>query len=549
MGCSSSRSNNVRPDVVDTADSLPALADEASKLSEQLCNSKTFEVKEEGVVVLVRVRPSNDKEKTEGGKPVLDLQSSTQLRIPENKANPQERTFAYDAVLAEGTSQEEVYKLCGPRILDKAMQGYHATLFAYGQTGSGKTWTMHAADSCAAPATAPLPDHSRRAAASLNGWSVAAYAAPPALRAPRTYASAEGAPGSEGVIPRLSADLFQEAAAMSAKGVVVRVTASYIEIYQEVLRDLLVDDKAEDSLSASATAGGAAKPAIREHKTEGVYLENVAERPVSSAQELDRVFREGAKRRATGETAMNAGSSRSHAVLTLRVTGETAMNADSSRSRAVLTLRQAMPIAVTARCHLLLRARTLALRDTVVEQRDKTDMEGLVAIKSKVHLIDLAGSERSHSQTTHIHLIDLAGSERAKATGAEGDRLKEGANINKSLSALGNVIAALTATNRKHVPYRDSKLTRLLQDSLGGSAFCMVICNVSPSSTCEGETVSTLRFAERLKKVKNRVHVHVDASARKIVELQSQVRALRNRVAELEALLGQQRGHAAKPPP
>merc|ERR1711907_163030 len=111
--------------------------------------------------------------------------------------------------------------------------------------------------------------------------------------------------------------------------------------------------------------------------------------------------------------------------------------------------------------------------------------------------------------TSKLHLIDLAGSERQKATGASGAALKEGAQINLSLSALGNVINTLTepkasGAQGRHVPYRDSKLTRLLQDSLGGNSHTVMICNVSPAEVNVEETISSLRFAERAKKVENK---------------------------------------------
>ncbi|CAM9826211.1 unnamed protein product [Choristocarpus tenellus] len=166
------------------------------------------------------------------------------------------------------------------------------------------------------------------------------------------------------------------------------------------------------------------------------------------------------------------------------------MNATSSRSHAILTLN--------------------------IKQRDIGDEGGIMAVQSK------------------ISLIDLAGSERAKSTGAEGDRLKEGANINKSLSALGNVIKALTSSGGGHVPYRDSKLTRLLQDSLGGSAYTVVCCNISPASAFEAETVGTLRFAERLKKVKNQMVVHMDERSKEIILLRKENMDLQARIADME---------------
>ena len=164
--------------------------------------------------------------------------------------------------------------------------------------------------------------------------------------------------------------------------------------------------------------------------------------------------------------------------------------------------------------------------------------------------------EREKITKSKLNLVDLAGSERQKKTGAQGDRLKEGAKINLSLSVLGNVINALTEGERKmdavredddnnggdgdedngggygggigkgrrrssvrrgggaHVPYRDSKLTRLLQDSLGGNSFTVMICNVSPASMNAEETISSLRFAERAKMIENKATVNRDPKVR-----------------------------------
>lgn len=108
------------------------------------------------------------------------------------------------------------------------------------------------------------------------------------------------------------------------------------------------------------------------------------------------------------------------------------------------------------------------------------------------------------SNPVHARLkVDLAGSERASKTGATGDRLKEGAAINKSLSALGNVINALAEGKRGHVPYRDSKLTRLLQHSLGGNSITAMIATISPADDNYDETLSTLQYANRAKNIQN----------------------------------------------
>lgn len=126
-----------------------------------------------------------------------------------------------------------------------------------------------------------------------------------------------------------------------------------------------------------------------------------------------------------------------------------------------------------------------------------------------------------------FHLVDLAGSERAKKTGATGERFKEGVNINKGLLALGNVISALCEEgHRGHIPYRDSKLTRLLQDSLGGNSHTVMLACVSPADSNLEETLSTLRYADRARKIKNKPIVNRDPQAAELAKLRHQVQQL-----------------------
>ncbi|CAN0445111.1 unnamed protein product, partial [Ectocarpus sp. 12 AP-2014] len=399
-------------------------------------------VRDQGIVVLVRIRPVSRSE--QGQRCFLQVQGPTQqLHVPASKTTASEKTCTFDAVLPHTTTQEEVYRVAGPKLIQNLLQGFNATMIAYGQTGSGKTFTM------------------------------------------------EGSGQEPGVIPRLCKGLFE---AISALGTEKNVTvvASYVEIYNENVVDLLTDLSARSSSAdspvkkktsprarqgsnsvsptVSPPAGGGSggggggvfsdgkgKPTIRENK-DGVYVENITEEKVQSEAAVLGLLARGSAIRSKGETQMNAASSRSHAVLTLSII-QSVLNVDAD-----------------------------------------ADGDGGGGEEAAADL----GTIRSK-----ISLVDLAGSERAKSTGAAGQRLKEGAQINKSLSALGNVIKALTSSGgTAHVPYRDSKLTRLLQDSLGGTAYTVVCCNVSPIEASEPETLSTLRFAERLKKVKNKMVVH-----------------------------------------
>ncbi|TRZ06187.1 hypothetical protein HGM15179_020919, partial [Zosterops borbonicus] len=165
-----------------------------------------------------------------------------------------------------------------------------------------------------------------------------------------------------------------------------------------------------------------------------------------------------------------------------RTVGSTAMNSQSSRSHAIFTI--------------------------CIDQKKKND--------------------KNCSFHCKLHLVDLAGSERQKKTKAEGDRLKEGININRGLLCLGNVISALGDENKKggFVPYRDSKLTRLLQDSLGGNSHTLMIACVSPADSNLEETLNTLRYADRARKIKNKPIVNVDPQAAELHQLKQQIQQL-----------------------
>ncbi|KAJ9187052.1 hypothetical protein P3X46_002548 [Hevea brasiliensis] len=187
---------------------------------------------------------------------------------------------------------------------------------------------------------------------------------------------------------------------------------------------------------------------IREDVKSGVYVENLREEYVFTIKDVTQLLMKGLSNRRTGATSINAESSRSHSVFTC-----------------------------------------------LVESRCKSMSDGLSSLK-----------------TSRINLVDLAGSERQKLTGAAGERLKEAGNINRSLSQLGNLINILAEVSQtgkqRHIPYRDSRLTFLLQESLGGNAKLAMVCAVSPAQSCKSETFSTLRFAQRAKAIKNKAVVN-----------------------------------------
>uniref|UniRef100_A0A8C2DDV6 Kinesin-like protein n=1 Tax=Cyprinus carpio TaxID=7962 RepID=A0A8C2DDV6_CYPCA len=364
------------------------------------------------VRVALRCRPLVSKEINEGCQCCLTfVPGEPQVIVGNDKA------FTYDYVFDPTAEQEEVFNTAVSPLLSGLFRGYNATVLAYGQTGSGKTFSMGG-----------------------------------------TYTSDQENKSTVGVIPRVIRRIFQEKSRCADCELLLAV--SYLEIYNEEILDLLYTSKDKPIIS------------IREDPKDGIKIVGLTEKEVFNAHEMVGCLELGNSARTVGSTAMNAASSRSHAIFTISL-----------------------------------------------EQRRKGDNDVMVS---------------------KLHLVDLAGSERQKKTKAEGDRLKEGISINRGLLCLGNVISALGDESKKgtFVPYRDSKLTRLLQDSLGGNSHTLMIACVSPADSNIEETINTLRYADRARKIKNKPVLNVDPRA---VEM----KRLRQQVQELQVMLLHARGGVA----
>ncbi|PNF43510.1 hypothetical protein B7P43_G09319 [Cryptotermes secundus] len=251
--------------------------------------------------------------------------------------------------------------------------------------------------------------------------------------------------GNMGVIPRAINDIFDKIKEM--KNWDFRITVSFMELYKEQLFDLLGTNKCAVD--------------IREDG-KGIRIPGLTEIPVSCVDDTTRCLIQGSACRATGATAMNEQSSRSHAIFTVTI------------------------------------------------QQQNPDIE-------------------NSSMIAKFHLVDLAGSERSKKTKTTGERFKEGVHINRGLLALGNVISALGEEGHQkcYISYRDSKLTRLLQDSLGGNSFTLMIACASPADYNLEETLSTLRYADRAKRIKNKPIVNQDPRSTEIARLKQHNQELR----------------------
>uniref|UniRef100_A0A674CIL7 Kinesin family member 13A n=1 Tax=Salmo trutta TaxID=8032 RepID=A0A674CIL7_SALTR len=314
--------------------------------------------------------------------------------------------------------QEVVFQCLGEGILENAFQGYNACIFAYGQTGSGKSFSMM------------------------------------------------GNKKAPGLIPRLCCSLFERIGREDSQVLSFKVEVSYMEIYNEKVRDLLDPKGSRQSLK------------VREHKVLGPYVDGLSQLAVTNFEDIEVLMSEGNKSRTVAATNMNEESSRSHAVFSIIVTQT---------------------------------------------------------------LYDLK-SGNSGEKVSKMSLVDLAGSERVSKTGAAGERLKEGSNINRSLTTLGCVISALADQSagkggkNKFVPYRDSVLTWLLKDNLGGNSKTCMIATVSPAADNYEETLSTLRYADRAKRIVNHAVVNEDPNARIIRELREEVEKLRVQLSQAESL-------------
>ncbi|XP_052012682.1 kinesin-like protein KIF13A isoform X6 [Apodemus sylvaticus] len=382
------------------------------------------------VKVAVRVRPMNRRELELNTKCVVEMEGNqTVLHPPPSNTKQGERkppkVFAFDYCFwsmdesntTKYAGQEVVFKCLGEGILEKAFQGYNACIFAYGQTGSGKSFSMM------------------------------------------------GHAEQLGLIPRLCCALFQRISLEQNESQTFKVEVSYMEIYNEKVRDLLDPKGSRQSLK------------VREHKVLGPYVDGLSQLAVTSFEDIESLMSEGNKSRTVAATNMNEESSRSHAVFNIIITQT---------------------------------------------------------------LYDLQ-SGNSGEKVSKVSLVDLAGSERVSKTGAAGERLKEGSNINKSLTTLGLVISSLADQaagkgKNKFVPYRDSALTWLLKDNLGGNSQTSMIATISPAADNYEETLSTLRYADRAKRIVNHAVVNEDPNAKVIRELREEVEKLREQLSQAEAM-------------
>ncbi|XP_074231141.1 kinesin-like protein KIF21A isoform X14 [Camelus bactrianus] len=260
-----------------------------------------------------------------------------------------------------------------------------------------------------------------------------------------------------------------------------KVNAQFLELYNEEVLDLFDTTRDIDAKNKKSNIR------IHEDSAGGIYTVGVTTRTVNTESEMMQCLKLGALSRTTASTQMNVQSSRSHAIFTIH-------------------------LCQTRIC-------------PQIDAENATDNK-VISESSQMNEFE--------TLTAKFHFVDLAGSERLKRTGATGERAKEGISINCGLLALGNVISALGDKSKRatHVPYRDSKLTRLLQDSLGGNSQTIMIACVSPSDRDFMETLNTLKYANRARNIKNKVMVNQDRASQQISALRGEITRLQMELME-----------------
>jgi kinesin family protein 18/19 len=352
---------------------------------------------EANVLVCVRVRPRSESEF--GKRNLVDIVddstvvfdpetsamrgeiSGVHKRLREGTRRNREQCFKFDRVFGPSSTQQQIFEFAAKGVIDNVMNGMNGTVFAYGATGSGKTHTM------------------------IGNEEVGA-----------------------GVMVLSVRDIFAKMEERKLSST-YKVCISYLEVYNETIRDLLVPSG----------------PLALRESFAGCQVAGLTKHYPANDEEVFKLIRTGNSNRCQSPTEANSQSSRSHAVLQI-----------------------------------------------AIEKHDRG-----------------AGIKRA-IKTGKLSLIDLAGSERASASANRGQLLKEGANINKSLLALSSCINALCKSGEKiHVPFRNSKLTRLLKDSLGGNCRTVMISNISPAGLNYEDTLNTLKYANRAKEIKTKVTANV----------------------------------------
>ncbi|WPH04471.1 Hypothetical protein R9X50_00736200 [Acrodontium crateriforme] len=427
------------------------------------------------VKVVVRVRPP-----LKPSDPGFDLipqrfrENTCEVLSPTNlsiQSSQGKKLFLFDRVFDENTTQEGIWNYLSDSVTS-FVKGYNVSIMAYGQSGAGKSFTMGTSgpeDQDDSDIKGIVPRAAQALFAKLNEPSER----PSGIQTPKRYSTHS--------LPTLGG--LKSERNSGAKN--WELKASYVEIYNETVRDLLVDETVPSSDRASIV--------IREDPKGRIFLTGLHQIPINSVDDL--------------LTALNFGSS-------IRQTDATNINARSSRSHAVFTLN-------------------------LIQRKTDDDTPGTPTTKhqkrSSVSVDGPPGPETVAVIDSKLNFVDLAGSERLKNTGATGDRAKEGISINAGLASLGKVISQLSSKSPSaHISYRDSRLTRLLQDSLGGNAKTYMVACVTPAQFHLSETLNTVTYAQRARAIQSKPEIqltHEDSDKQATIDrLKAEVSFLRDQV-------------------
>ncbi len=362
------------------------------------------EEKEQNIRVIIRIKARTPDEINKVYSSMKVYESNTISIISKKKK------YFYDYIGDENATQNDIFEQCGKKICDYALEGYNGTIFAYGQTGSGKTFTISGAPSNF------------------------------------TY---------RGIIPRSISRLFNEIATKPEYDFNIQV--SYLEIYNEIMFDLLPED--------GKFLGERANIEFQEDSKGNVSVKGLSKHKVTNEEECFNLLFEGESNRTISEHKLNQGSSRSHCLFMIQL-----------------------------------------------------------EMKSKIESTEKI-------MVSKLNFVDLAGSERVKKTGSSGITLKEATYINRSLTFLEQVVVALTERKGRandHVPYRQSKLTHILKDSIGGNCKTVMVANIWPEEQFLQETLSTLNFAQRMGGVVNVASVNIQ------LDINAQIKKMTKEIKELK---------------
>ncbi|KAL2419486.1 Kinesin-like protein KIF21A [Exophiala dermatitidis] len=447
-----------------------------SQSSNHVASKASDEDTKTSVKVVVRVRPplgpsdpGFDLIPQRFQRSMVQVNTNTSLAVE----SPQGRKiFIFDRVFGPDATQPDIWQYLQDGV-DSFLQGYNVSILAYGQSGSGKSYTMGtsgAAEQFDPSMKGVVPRAAQYLFDHLNNGGPAHNRQNSGLKSPTRYSMTSVNQLKQN--SRSSADRAWE------------MSVTYVEIYNEQPRDLLLPENAPFMERANVQ--------IREDRGR-IFVEGLNSVRVSSFEELIRVLNHGSAIRQTDATAINARSSRSHAVFTVN------------------------------------------LRQTKAQGFSPTKDK-----RSSVTVDNLAGGDSTMIVESKLHFVDLAGSERLKNTGATGERAKEGISINAGLASLGKVIAQLSSRSAgTYVSYRDSKLTRMLQDSLGGNAITYMIACVTPAEFHLSETLNTVQYAQRARNIQSKPKIQqIDEGGDKqaiIDRLRAEIAFLRQQIRSAES--------------